>query len=226
VPGLAVLAAFALPTLRRSSAAAIDWFSVFFFTITAIVIWVVYVAFQTGMPAQPAANVRRLAPGFVPSFSAIELAAAAAATVAWLWLVAWRSGRSRHPLWKSVVLPAAGVALCWTLLMTLWLPLLDHVRSHKPLVDRLAPMLASSRSCIWAPDAPRSLLAALEHYQVRQVDAASGPASAVRCTTRLEWVGRQQRPAGPGAGWTRVGEARHPSDRDNRVVVYTRSPGS
>src|SRR5690606_25641937 len=30
VPSLAVLAAFALPTLQRSTAAAIDWFSVFF----------------------------------------------------------------------------------------------------------------------------------------------------------------------------------------------------
>ena len=33
LPALAVLAAFALPTLKRSAAAAIDWFSVFFFTI-------------------------------------------------------------------------------------------------------------------------------------------------------------------------------------------------
>ena len=32
LPALAVLAAFALPTLQRSTAAAIDWFSVFFFT--------------------------------------------------------------------------------------------------------------------------------------------------------------------------------------------------
>ncbi|MGZ5157589.1 MAG: hypothetical protein ACXWJA_14320, partial [Caldimonas sp.] len=35
LPPLAVLAAFALPTLQRSAAAAIDWFSVFFFTIAA-----------------------------------------------------------------------------------------------------------------------------------------------------------------------------------------------
>ena len=40
LPGLAMLAAFALPTLRRSAAAAIDWFSMFFFTGAAITIWV------------------------------------------------------------------------------------------------------------------------------------------------------------------------------------------
>lgn len=222
VPGLAVLAAFALPTLRRSSSAAIDWFSVFFFSIAAIVIWVVYVGFQTGVPAQPAANVRRLAPGFVASFSWVELAAAILATLAWLWLVAWRTGRNRHPLWKSVVLPAAGVALCWTLLMTLWLPLLDHVRSHKPLVDRLVPLLAGTRSCIWAPQVPRSLLAALDHAQPRTLVGTAGPSDGVRCGTRLEWVGRQQRAAVVSPEWERVGEVRHPSDRDNRVFVYRR----
>ena len=49
---------------------------------------------------------------------------------AWHWrtdlalaLVRWRTGRHRNALWKSLVLPAGGVALAWLLLMTLWLPL-------------------------------------------------------------------------------------------------------
>ena len=35
LPGLAVLAAFALPTLHRSTSAAIDWFSMILFTLIA-----------------------------------------------------------------------------------------------------------------------------------------------------------------------------------------------
>ena len=70
LPALAVLAAFALPTLQRSTAAAIDWFSVFFFSICALAIWVIYAAMQTGVPAKPAANVARLAPGFMPQLLA------------------------------------------------------------------------------------------------------------------------------------------------------------
>ena len=65
LPGMAVLAAFALPTLKRSAAAAIDWFSMFFFTLCAATIWVIYASLQTGLPAKTAANVARLAPGFV-----------------------------------------------------------------------------------------------------------------------------------------------------------------
>ena len=119
LPGMAVLAAFALPTLKRSTAAAIDWLSMFFFTLCALTIWVIYTAMHTGVPAKPAANVAKLAPGFETSFSLLALLLAAAGTLAWLWLVRWRTGRHREALWKSMVLPASGVALCWLLLMTL-----------------------------------------------------------------------------------------------------------
>ncbi len=221
LPALAVLAAFALPTLRRSSTAAIDWFSVFFFSLSAIAIWVIYAAMQTGMPAQPAANVKRLAPGFESSFSWALLAIGALATLAWLWLVAWRTGRNRHPLWKSMVLPASGVALSWTLLLTLWLPLLDHARSHRPLIDRIEPHRVRG-ACIWAPGAGRGLLAALEHYQPDPVVGSPDPAAATACATRLVSVGRGVRPPATPDGWQRVAEASHPSDRDNRILIERR----
>ena len=111
-----MLAAFALPTLQRSTAAAIDWFSVFFFTHLRARVWVIYVAMQTGVPAKPAANVAKLAPGFMPQLLAgSRCSSPAPATLAWLWLVRWRTGRHRAAIWKSLVLPAGGVALCWLL---------------------------------------------------------------------------------------------------------------
>ena len=73
----------------RSASAAIDWFSVFFFSACALVIWVIYVAMQTGVPAKPAANVAKLAPGFVPVFSAFALVAAAFALLAAGLSLAW-----------------------------------------------------------------------------------------------------------------------------------------
>jgi 4-amino-4-deoxy-L-arabinose transferase-like glycosyltransferase len=132
LPALATLAAFALPTMQRSVAALIDWFTLLFFSGCALVIWVVWIAMQTGVPAKPAANVAKLAPGFEPTFSWPVLAVALAATLCWAWLVKWRAGRHRAAIWKSLVLPAGGAALCWLLLMTLWLPLLDFARSTSP----------------------------------------------------------------------------------------------
>jgi hypothetical protein len=143
LPALAALAAFALPTLRRSVAALIDWFTLLFFSGCAFIIWVIWIAMQTGFPRQPAANVAKLAPGFEPSFSLLAFVIALAATLAWAWLVKWRAGRNQAAIWKSLVLPAGGAALSWLLLMTLWMPLLDHARSFKNqvavLVSRMEP---------------------------------------------------------------------------------------
>ncbi len=215
LPPLAVLAAFALPTFKRSTAAAIDWFSVFFFTGCAIFAWVMYAAMQTGIPAQPAANIARLAPGFKRVFSPVELLAAAAGTVAWLWLVRWRTGRHRHALWKSLVLPASGVALCWLLLMTLWLPLIDYDRSYRHWVAKVTAHVKADE-CISAPGMPRAPLAALEYFGGYRVDGR-GDARSASCPVLL----LPGTPTAP-AGWQWVASERRPTDRRELTSLYRR----
>lgn len=164
LPALAALAAFALPTLRRSVGALIDWFTLLFFTVSALAIWVIWIAMQTGFPAKPAANVAKLAPGFVPQFSALALVVALAATVGWCSLVWWRAARNRAPIWKSLVLPASGAALGWLLLMTLWLPLLDYARSYRPQVRSVMAALGPSPGCVQTVGLNRAQVAALQYH--------------------------------------------------------------
>jgi 4-amino-4-deoxy-L-arabinose transferase-like glycosyltransferase len=147
LPGLACLAALALPTLSRSVTALIDWFALLFFTGCAVIIWVIWVAMQTGVPAKPAANVQRLVPNFEASFSWALWLPALAATLIWIGLLAWRVGRHRPALWKSLVLSAAGSTLCWLLLMTLWLPLLNHGMGLEPVSKRIASLVPHN-SCV------------------------------------------------------------------------------
>jgi 4-amino-4-deoxy-L-arabinose transferase-like glycosyltransferase len=219
LPPLAVLASFALPTLQRSTAAAIDWFSVFFFTVCALVIWVIYVSLQTGVPAQPAINVGRRVAGYTSSFSLISLVVAVLGTLAWLWLVKWRTGRHRHPLWKSLVLPASGVALCWLLLMTLWLPILDYARSYRPLIARLSRHVPRD-ACIAAQDLSRGQVVALEYMGGYRVDAAHSPTdSACQYLLRIE---PRSKPVIAPSGWTFVARERRPSDNEEMTAVYRR----
>ncbi|MEP7058632.1 MAG: hypothetical protein ABI809_12755 [Caldimonas sp.] len=220
LPPLAVLAAFALPTLQRSTAAAIDWFSVFFFSIAALTIWVFYVAMQTGVPAKPAANLERLAPGFPKGFSLVALVLAVAGTLAWLWLVHWRTRRSRHPLWKSMVLPASGVSLCWLLVMTLLLPPLDHARSYRSLVTRIAQQVPRE-SCLAAPAMPRAEVVALEYLGGYRVDAMT-PATATRCDFLLI-VETRQKPVRSVPGWQLVTRERRNTSDDEVTAVYRRA---
>ncbi|MDT8992212.1 hypothetical protein RQP54_15170 [Curvibacter sp. APW13] len=167
LPALAALAAFSLPTLKRQVAALVDWFTLFFFSGCGIIIWVVWIAMHTGVPSQPAANVARLAPDFQPSFSFAAFSIALCATLVWGWLVHWRVGRHRAALWKSLVLPAGGAGWCWLLLMTLWMPLLDHAQSYTTLVAQVRKATATTSpdaGCIAAAYVPQGTLAALVSY--------------------------------------------------------------
>ncbi len=216
LPALAVLAAFALPTLKRGFAAAIDWFSVFFFSAGALFVWIYYLSMQTGWPHTPLANLRRLLHGFDPSFNALALLAAALGTIAWLGLVRWRRARNRHALWKSLVLPAGGVALCWLLLTTLMMPPLDYARSNTTLVARLRNQVPLDASCIAAPEQAMSTLAALEfqgHWKVE----ADKPLARSTCSFALQ-SGLSTVPE----GWEQIGVVRRPSDRALSFVVLRR----
>jgi hypothetical protein len=221
LPPLAVLASFALPTLQRSTSAAVDWFSVFFFSVCSISMWVVYLSLQTGIPATPAVNVGRRLSGYTSSFSIIALLIAGLGTLAWIWLVRWRAGRHRNPLWKSLVLPASGVALCWLLLTTLWLPMMDYARSYRPLIDRIARHVPKNQ-CVNGWALPRGQIAALESLGGYQVDAINAPPLS-RCDylLRIEPTSNLRTSI---AGWTLVAREQRPSDKDELTAIYRRNP--
>jgi 4-amino-4-deoxy-L-arabinose transferase-like glycosyltransferase len=221
LPALATLAAFALPTFKRSAAALIDWFTLLFFSGAALVIWVVWLSLQTGVPAKPAANVARLAPGFEPSFGWLPFIAALTGTLAWAGLVAWRTGRHREAIWKSLVLPASGAALCWLLTMTLWLPALDYARSYVPVV-RGVTRLMDAPGCVVALGLNRGQLAALRYHARMDLRTATRD-------TDCPWLVAPQelQPSVAMAmetrKWRLVGTVRRPTDAKDNLLVYRKA---
>lgn len=173
LPALAALAAFALPTFSRGLAALLDWFSLLFFSICTIGVWVIWLAVQTGIPAKPAANVAKLAPGYSADLNLAALALAIFASLAWCLLVHWRVARQRSAIWKSLVLPAAGASLTWILIMTLWLPLLDYGRSYMPQLAALQSQRSAISGCVLGVGLDRGELAALGYYH--RLDMQTAP---------------------------------------------------
>ncbi len=221
LPAIAVLAAFALPTLSRSTSAAMDWFSVCFFTLGALAVWIVYASLVLGWPEQPSRNIARLAPGFSMQTSLPLLGIAIFGSAAWIWLVRWRTGRHQPQLWKSLVLPAGGVALGWLLLMSLWLPLLDYARSQRPLVDRLRPYVGHTR-CVWAPLASAPLVAALEYHGPWRV-VASAQSVDPGCSILLQTERQpQERLLSTLDGWVERARVQRPTERNVDYVIYRR----
>jgi hypothetical protein len=221
LPALAALAAFALPTFRRSVSALIDWFTLLFFSLCTIVIWVIWVAMMTGVPAKPAANVAKLAPGFVPQFALLPFLLALAATLAWFWLVHWRTSRSRQAIWKSLVLPAGGAALGWLLVMTLWLPVLDYGRSYVPVVNGIVRHM-DRPGCVEVVGLTRAQIAALRYHARLDLRSASIPSACpwlvaapdVQVALPMVLDARQ---------WQLVATVRRPTDARDNLLLFRKS---
>ncbi|AVS64131.1 hypothetical protein C8241_12320 [Paracidovorax avenae] len=228
LPALATLAAFALPTLRRAIASLIDWFTLLFFSVSAITIWVIWVSVQTGVPAKPAANVAKLAPGYPTGFSAVAFGVALAATAVWCALAWWRAARNRTEIWKSLVLPASGATLAWLLLNTLFLPILDYGRSYRPQVENLARVLGPEPGCVLVYGLSRAQIAGLQYHGGWSLQPVALP-SEVR-ESRCEWlvadagVQATVHELARGRGWHRTAVLPRPTDKNDQLLVLRRRP--
>jgi len=140
VPG-AVLAAFAMPTLRRGVVNTLDWFALMCFSLTAATVWLGWIAQHFGWPRKIAGNIARQTTGFVPEVSWIALALALVVTLAWIALVGWRLRSRPAVLWRGAVLLAGGLTTTWLLLALLWLPAVDYARSYRTVSGQLAEAL-------------------------------------------------------------------------------------
>lgn len=222
LPALAALSAFALPTLTRSVAALIDWFTLLFFSICAIVVWLFWSSMHLHVPPNLLRTVTRALPGFVPDFSAGALLVALAATGAWAWVVWWRARAHRPAVWRSLVLPAAGATLNWVLLTTLWLPILNYARSYQPLVRDVARQIERG-SCVETYGLSQSQIAALRHHGGLDLRRAGSLAA---CRWLL--VDRKDVPTLPGQvdmdQWMLRVEIPRPGDIGEVLVLYRRRP--
>lgn len=202
--------------------ALIDWFTLLFFTVSALAIWVIWIAMQTGVPAKPAANVAKLAPGFVPQFSALALVVALAATAGWCVLVWWRASRDRAPIWKSLVLPAGGAALGWVLLMTLWLPLLDYARSYGPQVRAVQAVLGADPGCVQTVGLSRAQVAALQYHGNLTLERAGLQDECNWLVADMESWPASERMVN-AARWERMAVVPRPTDKNDHLLVFRRA---
>jgi hypothetical protein len=166
--------------------------------------------------------VARLAPGFVPSFSLLPFVVALAATLAWIWLVRWRTARSREAIWKSLVLPAGGAALGWLLVMTLWLPVLDYARSYAPLVARLRARM-DAPGCVEVFGLTRAQVAALRYHGGLDLHMAAAPSSCPWLVASEELKASVPMAFAP-TRWKLVASIPRPTDTRENVLLYQKAP--
>jgi hypothetical protein len=142
-PAFAALAAFALPTFRRSASAFVDWFTLIFFTLAAGYLWFMWIAMHVGAPTTALRQIDKQLHGYLPPFDWPQFLLGLFATLGWIFLVRWRTKRLRPAIWKSMILPAGGVTLSWVLLTSLWMPAINHARSYAFVGTEIATLLSS-----------------------------------------------------------------------------------
>jgi 4-amino-4-deoxy-L-arabinose transferase-like glycosyltransferase len=244
LPPMALMAAFGLPTMKRSTINAIDWFSVMVLSLLGGLIWLFWVAKLTGWPAQFAKNALKLLPGFKPEFGIVAFIVAAATTVGWFLLVHWRLSRQPSVLWRAVVLSSGGLITLWVLLMTLFMPDLNYGKSYASVAQQIAARLPANADCIATNVGPaqRASFAYFGHLPFAGVDG--GKCSYLLLQDSMKKTAddghgdaaRQsvlQTGDGPRGGevvledfrprdWALLWEGRRPSDRDERFRLYQR----
>jgi 4-amino-4-deoxy-L-arabinose transferase-like glycosyltransferase len=217
LPPLVLLAAPATLSLRRGAANAFDWFGMMTFTLLAGLIWLGWAAMVFGTPAQIAKNFARLAPGFGATFSPVAFAVSLGLTFAWLWLI-FASPRSPQ---RGAAHWAAGLVLCWGLLMALWLPLIDYDRSYRGVFLDLKAALPKEAGCIAGRSLGSTQRAAL-HYFAGIKTLREGSRAAARCRLTLVQGAARKDPLPAGGGWRKIWEGGRPSDRTERFRLYAR----
>ncbi len=129
----AMLAAFSVPTLRRAVVNTLDWFALMVFSVSATVAWLGWTTQQTGWPEPLAKNIARQTVGYDGAISWGAFAMALVITLIWIGAIFWRLKLHPKFAWRGALLSAGGLTCTWILLVLLWMPTVDYVRSYRPM---------------------------------------------------------------------------------------------
>lgn len=205
----------ALDRLPRGVASFMDWFSLLFFGLLAVTIWLYWSAAITGVPQSAASNMARQVPGFEFSFSLVPFCFAVALTIVWSYSVA-RAHRNNR---RAAVNWAAGVTLVWMLMNMLGLAPANHLYSYRATAAAIAPHLPKS-GCVTGLGLGDPQRAMLDYFARLRVVPADSAASA-SCSGLISFGTKDKVPI-VDLPWQLVWEGSRAGDNVERLRLYRR----
>lgn len=172
---LAVLSAFAIPTMRRGVINTLDWFALMCFSVTVACVWIGWFALHFQIPKQISLNIARQTTGFEPQIVWWSVALAVVCTLCWVAMIIWRIRMNPNALWRGSLLAAGGLTITWLLLVLLWMPAVDYVRSYRPMSADIRQTLEQlsdkpgERACLRSQGlalGPRASLYVFDHIEM------------------------------------------------------------
>ena len=214
---LTAMAGGSIETLKRGTAGALTWFGLILFGLMSFLIWLGWFAMLTGSPAKIKERLIFLSGMQELNFSVIAFTIAAVVTFIWLFAIL----RSQHTNRSAATNWAIGMTAVWTLLMSLWLPMIDSARSYQAVFTSLKLALPTKFACMTSNgvgNAQRDLL----HYFANVKTLALETNGSLNCDMYLVQDDKSRAKVEPGADWKLIWGGKRVSERRESFRLFQR----
>lgn len=218
LPGLILLAARGIETVRRGAGHALLWFSVMFFLLFALTGWYYWMGFDLGFPERLHRHVTRMQPGYVVSEFILRVGAAVVLCAGWL-LVLLRMRRSPA---RPLLAWTAGATMIWGLLMTLYINYMDTGRSYRSVAQQVRAALPSRHGCVASHGLGESQRA-MFHYFGGLLTQRHAPGDQSHGCGLLLVQSQRKTPYRPGEGWRTLYAGTRPGDKNEWYELFVKA---
>ncbi len=212
---LTAMAGGSIETLKRGTAGALNWFGLILFGLMSGLIWLGWLAMLTGNPAKINERLTFLSGMQHLNFNMVAFVIAVAVTLIWLFAIL----RSQHSNRSSATNWAIGMTCVWTLLMTLWLPMIDSARSYRDVFTSFKNTLPEKYACVTSNhlgDAQRDLL----HYFANVRTQSFETVQRLDCDLYLIQDEKGREKIEPGPDWKLIWSGKRVSERRESFRLF------
>lgn len=213
------LASASIDSLKRGAANALNWFGLMFFGFVGFFIWLGWNAMMTGSPEKLKERMLFLSGLDHLDFNIITFAIASAISLVWLFITlrTQQSNRSTATNW------AIGMTFAWTLLMSLWLPMIDSARSYSNVFNSLKVALPTHYSCINSQGIGSAQLDLIDYYaSIKTYPINSGQAA--ECDLFLIQDGKYPKKVNLHSQWQKIWSGKRPAERKESFRLFQLKP--
>jgi 4-amino-4-deoxy-L-arabinose transferase-like glycosyltransferase len=155
-----IISVGSIDTLRRGSASALNLFGILIFGFIGILIWLGWLAMQTGMPSKIFERMYFLSANFNASFEIIPF------IICLVFTFYWGLSIFKHRITNRTAISnwSIGITMIWLCLVMLWGPFIDNRKSHKLIFNEVKQHLVQSTSCVYLHDLSAKQINLLHYY--------------------------------------------------------------
>lgn len=212
---LTAMAGGSIESLKRGTASALNWFGLVLFGLMSGLIWLGWLAMMTGSPAKLKERMQFLSGMPQLHFSFIALILALAVSLIWLLAIL----RSQHSNRSGATNWAIGMTCVWTLLMSLWLPMIDSARSYQTIFTNLKQALPSKHACLTSSNLGKAQIDLLHYYANIKAQTVETN-GALNCDLYLIQDEKGREKLGPGKDWALIWSGARATERHESFRLF------